>query len=265
MGFYVRPEYFEVIHYYYFSIGIFSFMCSMIFGFSMVYSVVFILLYIGLSAFAWYTSWFIQKRMREFVIPNSIRYAASHVFLTFLVGGLTFGLWLFGALNEELLITIILYVNYFVFFFAVVWYMTIRLGVVGTLFDVYDSRIMRMAKDIIIKTRKSRKDIFTRILVSDNSIKNYRTGYNHDVDEMLMSAWRERKNDRLLKTITEIEIELCNQTVNRMKKWVNEMGSREAVTPNERNAITRYEQAIEQYVRASAEYEKEVVAKTPAE
>jgi hypothetical protein len=70
MGFYVRPEYFEVIHYYYFSLGIFSFMCSMIFGFSAVYSLVFILLYIGLSAFAWYTSWFMQKRMREFIIPN---------------------------------------------------------------------------------------------------------------------------------------------------------------------------------------------------
>ena len=134
MGFYVRPEYFEIIHYYYFSLGLFSFMCSIIFGFSSVYSVVFILLYVGLSAFAWYTSWFMQKRMREFIIPNSAAYAATHVFFTLFVGGLTSGVWLLGALQEELLITILLYVNYFVFFFAVIWYMVVKFGIAKTLF-----------------------------------------------------------------------------------------------------------------------------------
>ncbi|MEM5812498.1 MAG: hypothetical protein QW286_02150, partial [Candidatus Aenigmatarchaeota archaeon] len=139
MGFYVRPEYMEVIHYYYFSMGIFSFMCAIIFGFSAVYSIAFIILYIGQSSFAWYISWHMQRKMREFVIPNSINYAAVHIFFTFFVGGLTFGLWLLGALNEELLVMIVLYVNYFLFFLAFLWYLISKFGILKMFFDVYDS------------------------------------------------------------------------------------------------------------------------------
>jgi hypothetical protein len=263
MGFYVRPEYFEIIHYYYFSLGLFSFMCSMIFGFSAVYSAIFILLYIGLSAFAWYTSWFMQKKMREFVIPNSITYAGVHVFFTLFVGGLTFGIWLLGALKEELLITIILYVNYFVFFLAVVWYLIVKFGIVKEIFDVYDSRIMQNAKKLIIKTRDSRKDIFTRILVSTDNIKNYRTGSNPEIDELLLNAWREKRSRNLLRRITEIEIALSNQTVERMRKWIIQTTSKDVITPRERGTITRYEQAIDEYAKASMDYERDVVSKIP--
>jgi hypothetical protein len=261
MGFYVRPEYFEIIHYYYFSLGIFSFMCSIIFGFSAVYSVIFIALYIGLSSFSWYTSWFMQKKMREFIIPNSLSYAAVHVFFTLFVGGLTFGIWLLGALQEELLITILLYVNYFVFFLAVVWYLVVKFGVAKTLFDVYDSRVMKNAKNLIIKTRDTRKDIFTRTLVSNDSIKNYRTGSNSEIDEMLLNAWREKGSQRLLRRITEIEIALSNQTVNRLRKWITETSSRGEMTPGDRVTVARYEQAIDEYAKASMEYEKNVVSK----
>jgi hypothetical protein len=265
MGFYVRPEYFEIIHYYYFSLGLFSFMCSMIFGFSAVYSVIFILLYAGLSAFAWYTSWFMQKKMREFIIPNSMAYAATHVFFTLFVGGLTFGIWLLGALQEELLITVLLYVNYFVFFLAVVWYLIVKFGVVKEIFDVYDTRIMRNAKNLIIKTRDSRKDIFTRALVSSDNIKNYRTGSNPEIDELLLNAWRERNKQKLLKRITEMEIAFSNQTVERMRKWISQTTSKDTITPRERETITRYEQAIEEYAKSSMDYEKNVVSKLPSD
>jgi len=265
MGFYVRPEYFEVIHYYYFSLGLFSFMCSMIFGFSAVYSAIFIALYIGLSSFSWYISWFMQKKMREFIIPNSMTYAATHVFFTFFVGGMTFGIWFLGALEEELLITVLLYMNYFVFFLAVVWYLIVKFGVVKTLFDVYDSRIMQSAKNIIIKTRDSRRDIFTKTLVSSDSIKGYRPGSNTEIDELLLNAWRERNSKRLIKRITEIEISLCNQTVIRLKKWISETASKDAITPKERSVITSYEQMVEHYASASMEYEKSVVSKLPSE
>jgi hypothetical protein len=263
MGFYVRPEYFEIIHYYYFSLGLFSFMCSMIFGFSAVYSVIFVLLYVGLSAFAWYTSWFMQKKMREFIIPNSLSYAAVHVFFTLFVGGLTFGIWLLGALQEELLITVLLYVNYFVFFFAVVWYLIVKFGVVKEIFDVYDSRIMQNAKNLVIKTRESRKDIFTRTLISADNIKNYKPGSNPEIDELLLNAWREKHSRNLLKRIAEIEIAFSNHIVSRLRKWITQTTSKDVITPRERDTITRYEQAIEQYAKASMEYEKNVVSKLP--
>jgi len=263
MGFYVRPEYFEIIHYYYFSLGLFSFMCSIIFGFSSVYSAIFILLYIGLSAFAWYTSWFMQKKMREFIIPNSMAYAATHVFFTLFVAGLTFGIWLLGALQEELLISILLYVNYFVFFLAVLWYLFVKFGVAKTLFDVYDSRIMQNAKKLVVRTREARRDVFIKSIVSSDSIKNYRQGSNPDIDELLLNAWRERNSKNLLKRITELEIALSNQTVNRLRKWIAETTSRDEITPRERDTIARYEHDIEQYAKASAEYEKHVVSKLP--
>jgi hypothetical protein len=263
MGFYIRPEYFEVIHYYYFSIGLFSFMCSIIFGFSAIYSLAFIILYVGQSSFGWYISWFMQKKMREFIIPNSISYAAVHVFFTFLVGGLTFAIWLLGALNEKLLITIILYINYFIFFLAVVWYMTIKLGVVKALFDVYDSRMMGNAKNLIIKMRDSRKDIFTKTLVSRESIKGYRTGSDPEIDELLIKAWKQKGSEHLLKTTTEIEIALCNQLVVRLRKWISDINSKSVITPADRRGLTKYAQMVEEYARASMEYEKEVASKVP--
>ena len=261
MGFYVRPEYFEVIHYYYFSIGIFSFMCAMLFGFSAIYSIVFILLYIGQSSFGWYISWFMQKKMREFVIPNSLSYVGKHVFFTFFVGGLTFGIWLLGALNEELLITVILYANYFIFFLAVVWYLTIKSGLVKALFDVYDSRVMENAKGLIIKTRDSRKDVFTKTLVSRESIKDYHAGSNPEIDELIIRAWKEKGSEHLVKTVTDIEIALCNQLVVRLRKWISDTSSKAEITPADRRGLTRYAQMVEEYARASMEYEKEVVSR----
>jgi hypothetical protein len=263
MGFYVKPEYFEVIHYYYFSIGLFSFMFAIIFGFSAVYSLAFILLYVGQSSFGWYISWFMHKRMRAFIVPNSIGYAVTHVFLTFFVGGMTFGIWLLGALNEELLISIILYVNYFIFFLAVAWYLTIKSGVVKMLFNVYDSRIMENAKDLVIKTRESSKDVFTRAIISRDSIKSYRVGSNSKIDELLMKAWREKGSQRLLRTITEIEIALCDQTIERLKRWISLTNSKDTIIPGERKTIISYEKTIEEYARLSMEYEKEVVSKLP--
>jgi hypothetical protein len=263
MGFYVKPEYFEVIHYYYFSIGLFSFMCAVLFGFSAIYSLAFILLYVGQSSFGWYISWFMQKRMREFIIQNSISYAATHVFFTFFVGGMTFGIWLLGALNEELLISIILYVNYFIFFLAVAWYLTIKSGVVKMLFNVYDSRILESAKKLVIKTREVRKDVFKRSLVSSESIKNYKTGSNPEIDELLLNALREKNSQRLLRTITEIEIALCNQTIERLKRWISFTSSKDTITPGERKTIISYGKTIEEYARLSMEYEREVVSKLP--
>ncbi len=263
MGFYVRPAYFEAIHYYYFSTGIFSFMCSIIFGFSAFYSLIFILLYVGLFSFSWYVSWFMQKKMRNFVIPNSLKYAAEHVFLTFLVGGLTFGIWFFGALEEELLISTILYMNYFVFFMAVIWYLIIKFGFVKEVFDVYDSRVMKNAKNLIIKTRDSRKDIFTRVLVSSDSIKNYAPGSSTEIDELLMSAGKEKNPQRLLRRITEIEMALSNQTIERMRRWISRTASGGTITPGDRKTITRYEQSIEEYAKSSMEYERDVVSKLP--
>lgn len=263
MGFYVRPEYFEIIHYYYFSIGIFSFMCSIIFGFSAFYSLIFMLLYAGLFSFSWYVSWFMQKKMREFVIPNSLTYAAKHVFLTFFAGGLTFGIWFIGALKEELLISVILYVNYFVFFLAVIWYLIVKFGFVKEVFDVYDSRVMKNAKNLIIKARDSRKDVFTRVLVSSDSIRNYTPGSSTEIDELLMRAGKEKNPQRLLRRITEIEIALSNQTIERMRRWISKTTSGDAITPGDRSMITRYEQAIEEYAKSSMEYERDVVSKLP--
>ena len=263
MGFYVKPEYFEIIHYYYFSIGIFSFMCAILFGFSAVYSIAFIILYIGQSSFGWYISWFMQKKMRQFVIPNSLGYMGTHVFFTFFVGALTFGIWMLGALNEELLVTVVLYANYFIFFLAVVWYLTIRFGLVKALFDVYDSRVMENAKDLVVKTRDSRKDVFTRMLVSRESIKGYRPGSNPEIDGLLVKAWKEKGTEHLLKTVTEIEMELCNQLVNRLRKWMGDTSSKAEITPADKRGLEKYAKMVEEYATASVEYEKKVVSRVP--
>jgi hypothetical protein len=261
MGFYIRPEYMEILHYYYFSIGIFSFIASLSFSFSPVYSVIFILLYFGQSSFAWYLSWIMQKRMKMLVVITTWRYAAQHVLLTFLAGGLTLFLWFINAFNEGRVVEFVLYINYAVFFMAAIWYMVIRFGVVKALFDVFDERVLQSAKKLVISTRESRKDIFTRSIISKHAVLDYRTGSAPQIDELLMNAWREKGSDKLLRRVSEIEMALCAVTVDRLRRWIERTESKGFVTPKERETIRSYEQAIEEYAKASLEYEKEVASK----
>jgi hypothetical protein len=263
MGFYVRPEYLEAIHYYYFSIGIFSLTAAISFGFSAVYSAIFVLLYIGQSSFGWYLSWIMQKKMKEVVVITSWKYAGQHVFLTFFVGAITLFLWFVNAFNEQRLVEFVLYINYFIFFIAVLWLLILRFGLVKTLLDIYDSRIIESAKNLVVKTKEMRSDIFKRSIISNNSIMNYEVGTNTDIDELLMNAWREKGTDMLFKRISQIEIAFCTMTVDRLRRWITQTTSKGTVTPRERTIITSYEQAIEQYEKASVEYEKEVISKIP--
>jgi hypothetical protein len=263
MGFYVRPGYLETIHYYYFSIGIFSLIAAISFGFSVVYSAIFISLYVGQSAFGWYLSWFMQKKMKELVIINSWGSVLKHAFLTFFVGGLTLFLWYMNAFNEQRLAEFMLYVNYFVFFLAVVWYAIMRFGLIKAVFDVYDSRILESAKSLVAKTKQTRKDIFTYSIVSADSISRYKSGSNTEIDEMLMNAWRERSSDRLLRRVADIEMVMCAMTVDRLRRWISQTESKDVITPGERQTITRYEKSIEEYGRSSVQYEKDVLPKIP--
>ncbi len=264
MGFYVNPDYLEVIHYYYFSIGMFSFMCSIIFSFSAVFSIIFILLYVGQSSFSWYISWYMQKKMRELVILNSLRFMMQHVVMTFFVGGMTFLLWYFSAFSEQSLIATILQVNYFVFFMAFIWYLIVRVDVVKVVFDVYDSRKMESAKNLVIRVRESRSEIFTKRLMTNYQIKNYRIGSNPEIDEMLIGAWSERRSARLLKRIAQLELAMCAWMISRLKKYtIRQEG--EVPRPAEIEAAAAYAKLIEEYTKSSMEYEKVVASKIPEE
>jgi hypothetical protein len=204
-----------------------------------------------------------QKRMREIVVINSMGFAASHVILTLFVGGMTFGLWYLNAFNEEALIASILQVNYFVFFLAVIWYLMIRFNAVSTLFEVYDYRAMEKAKVFIIKTRESKGEIFTKMLMTNSQIKNYRNGSNADIDELLLSIWKERRDSAVLKKIAEFEVALCSWFVARLRDYVKRNDS--DISPREAETARTYNQIIEEYARASMEYEKVVSSRLQAE
>ena len=263
MGFYIRPEYLEAIHYYYFSIGMFSFMCSIIFGFSAIYSIIFIFLYVGQSSFSWYISWYMQRRMREFVVLNSLKFAGEHVVMTLFVGGMTFGLWYLNAFNEEGLIISILQINYFVFFLAVIWYLMVRLNAVKVLFDVYDNRMMERAKSLIIKTRGFRRELFSKILMTDSQIRNYRNGSSSEIDDMLLVIWKDRRDPGMPKRIAEFEIALCSLFVTRLRDYVKRNDGSDR--PAEAETVKAYNQLIEEYVRNSMEYEKQVASRLQSE
>jgi hypothetical protein len=265
MSFYVRPEYLEIIHYYYFSIGIFSFIAAVSFGYSAVYSAIFILLYVGQSSFAWYLSWAMQKRMKEIFVISSWRSGTEHVILTFFVGGLTLFLWYVNAFNERSMVEFMLYINYVIFFFAVIWYAVTKFGIVKTIFNVYDFTLMERAKGLVIKTREKRRDIFTRRIIGDENIKNYKTGSNPEIDDLLLNAWREKSSPRLIKRITEIEMAMCEATVDRLRNWISKTTSQGVVTPRERASIDRYMESLEEYAKSSMDYEKNVISKIKQE
>jgi hypothetical protein len=48
-----------------------------------------------------------------------------------------------------------------------------------------------------------------------------------------------------------------------MRNWINRTSSGGTITPRDRETITRYERAIEEYAKSSMEYERDVVSKLP--
>ncbi|UCD06809.1 MAG: hypothetical protein JSW41_03130 [Candidatus Aenigmatarchaeota archaeon] len=255
MGLYIGAEYFQIIHYYYFCMGIFSFTAAIMFGFP--YSIFFIIFCIIHSAISWYVAYFMEERMRKFVVIQSSGYMASHVLLTFLTAGLTLFLWYYQVFIERFLIDSIIQINYFVFFLGLLWYIMTRFGVVGNLFAYFDSLTLRRAKRLILNKRG---ELGLKKLITDIKIKSYEPGSEPEIDSILISVWRERESN-IERNIYEFETKMCEKIVEKFRDRIEKIKSKPDLTLTDQKMIRSYERFIEDYERNDIEYEKFFIKK----
>ena len=86
MALYVKPEYFQIAHYYFFSLGIFSLTTALIYWGNGIYPIILAAFYVAHSVISWYMSWFIHHRMVDVFIINMKKYSISHLILTVWAG-----------------------------------------------------------------------------------------------------------------------------------------------------------------------------------
>lgn len=250
MGIYISGDYFQIIHYYYFCMGIFSFTAAFIFGFP--YSAYFILFCVLHSAISWYVSWFMEKKMKKLVIIESGSYILSHILLTVLTAGLTLFLWYYQVLIEGFLINSIIEVNYFIFFMGMIWYIISRFNFMEGVFNYFDTLTFRRAKKLIINKRY---DLGLRKLITDARIKSYMPGTDHEIDSALISAWKGRKSN-LKVGIYEFEIKMCESLIEMFNEKIDKIMSKPNPNLLDQKTMKGYKRLIMDYEKRAVEYER---------
>lgn len=123
----IRPFYIDIadleaFHYFYFVMGIFSFVSSLfLFVWLPVYSFFLILGYILHSIICWYVAIFIRKRLKTLLIISSVKYILGYLVITFLTVFGTLYFWSLSLEFVESLVNSIIFIDYFIFFVGIIW------------------------------------------------------------------------------------------------------------------------------------------------
>lgn len=250
MGIYIDVKYFRLVHYYYFCIGIFTFVTAIMLGFP--YIIYLMALCIINSAISWYVSWFVHKSMKKFVVVSSRGYMLAHIVLTVIMSVMAMLFWFYQLSIGVFLIEWILYINFFSFFMGFIWYLMSRFKLVKQLFDYFSSLNFKRAKNLIISKRE---DLGLMKLMTDISIKTYEPGDDTEIDSILMAIWKEREADPR-KRIYHFEMKLCERTIERLRKRIREIESKGYVTAIDKRMVRSYEGFIRDYEKKAVEYEK---------
>ena len=257
----ITPGQLSTIHYYYFAMGTFGF-CSMFFiGLDSLFSLIFLAFYVVNSAVGWYVAYVSRKRMKDYIIPQTMDFFLRHTVITLFCVGLAAGVWSSGFFTDAFLLNSIIMANYFVLFLAGLWYAFTRMDFFKDLFRFYDSYMLRKSKELIIRTRDAHKGFFGRELVKKKDIESYIYGTSHDVDENLISAWKNRRKFQyVLECMGRIELSLARSQIEQAKDNLYRL--KVSTDPVEQRIARRNEQDIVGMERDVVRYEKEFYSKT---
>jgi hypothetical protein len=255
MGFYIAPEYFQTIHYYFFSLGIISFTSAVLFWGYGIYTYLFIIFYIVHSIISWYISWFMYLKMKEIFIINTLRYSLAHVFLTLWTGGLSVLFWYFFSTQYEAMLTSLLAINFFAVFLGVIWYLITRFKLTEKVFEWQESKDLRSARGSVIKFRKDEKIK----LVEDNLMKKYHFGSNSNVDRLFLQAQRQQNvGDKggFVKTIKNLETKMCESRINDLQAKIDTLEKMVIKSETERQLLRTYQNLIRVYTKRMLDYDR---------
>lgn len=251
----------KLIHYYYFIMGIFSLTNAFFLGFTNIFSVIFLVFYVLNSSISWYVAAVARNRMKDYIILNSLKFFINHSILTAITVAGTTLIWVSEIITDIFLLNTLLLVNYFVLFFAGIWYALTRTDFVRSLFTIYDNYMFSRSKNFIIKTKEKYWNYFGRHIVSKEEIKKYKYGTNPEVDDNLRSAWSNKgKKQYVLECLGRIELSLARQALDLIRDKVSMLKSASTSVEDE-NLLNLNEKMMKDREEAIMEYEKEFYRK----
>lgn len=273
MGFYIPASWLQVIHYYYFCIGIFSFASSVIFSAYPNYAVIFIVSYILNSAVCWYLSWWIHKKVRRQIILNYNRYFLHHIiaalaavgFLALLLfSNLITSIILYSpATQRELSFTLVIpeimdaivWMNYFAFFTALIWSIGLRFDVINRLFSTYNAVTIGRAKEFVLKKRR---ELNTGTLVPEERFASYKPGVSDRIDSMITGIWAGRKKPSLKRELMKLELAMGEAHISEMEERLQSLGKSSDLSENDIFIISSYQKLIDKYNKESYRYQQKL-------
>jgi hypothetical protein len=251
----------KLIHYYYFAMAIFGVVNAFFVGFDSLFSQVFLVFYILNSGVSWYIANVARKKMKDYVVIQSLRFFLNHVIITVLTVGVTLVIWISGVLTDVNLLKTLMTANYFALFLAGLWYAFSRTDFAKELFTVYDSYLFKKCKEFIIKIKDRYRNFFGGEIVSDEDIKRYKYGTNTEVDTNLVSAYQNRsKIQYVLECLGRIELSLARSAIDYLKERIGVL--KISNDPANERLIQRAEKMLIQKERNIVDYEKAFYSKT---
>jgi hypothetical protein len=257
MAFYIKPEYFQTIHYYFFCLGIFSLTTSFMFTSYNAYSYIFMSFYVVNSAISWYMSWFMHTRMKTVFVVRTASYLLTHVVLTFFSGGLAVLLYYMFQLEYEALITGFIMVNFFVIFFGLMWYILHVLKVTDRFFDWQERGKLEIGRDMVIRFRE-KKGVK---LIDDKTLKGYKWGTDAAIDGLFMQVkMKAEKGEDFSDIVRDIEMKLSEAKVRDIEMKIENLGKKE-MSETDRHMLASYNTLIKGHEKDMLEYEKALYRK----
>lgn len=254
MGFYIKPEHFQTIHYYFFSLGIFSFTTSLLFAAYNAYSYLLVALYVANSAMAWYMSWLMHSRMKTVFLIRMGSYVASHMLLTLVSGGASVLLYAFFQLDFEVFVTGFVMVNFFVIFLGLMWYAIGAMKIAERFFEWQDRGRLQTGREMVMRYR-SKGGLK---LVDDEAIRSYRWGTSAAIDQLFMQAkMKAGKGEDFSEAVREIEMKLSGMRIQELEEKVENL--KKAGDGSDEGLLKSYMGAIMSQERNVMDYEKELM------
>lgn len=242
MGIYISTDHLQIIHYYYFFMGVFSLFSAFIFSTVFPsYGLIFTMLFVLHLAISWFVSWVIVKRLRKELVFNMLHYAVKHVFVAFLTAGLTIAFWYLNILQEVAFMNAVLTINFFVFFIGAIWYVITRFGVVRKLFIFRDTMALRSAKNLAVSVGREAG------MPVPSEISSYQPGSDKDMDSLLLSIWKERESPEVKDAVRDYYIAHYEKGIEKLRNKISGIENQ-----GQEGLIREYEKLI-------GEYEKKII------
>ena len=187
--------------------------------------------------------------MKRFVIVSP-RFWLSHLFITLIAAGLISIIYLSEITGITDLMNTVLFINLYVVFLGVMWYVISKIGLTRKFFILLSFAKERGIKRKVLSLRKKFKPPFR--LVTDEYIKSYEFGKDPDIDSLFYSITDQRSDVK--KLLHELELRLCMHFLNDIKKALKlarERGDFKAAKVYERmikrceTDMIRYEKLVE--------------------